>query len=59
MKKILIVSATNNSNFTLSKKLEKISSKLGADVKTISLESFSLPHKLKYVKINKYIYIYI
>ena len=43
MKKILIVSATNNSNFTLSKKLEKISSKLGADVKTISLESFSLP----------------
>tara|TARA_Y100001980_G_C14550206_1_gene332581 strand:- start:2628 stop:3137 length:510 start_codon:yes stop_codon:yes gene_type:complete len=43
MKKILIVSATKNSNFSLSKELETITTKLGANVKTISLESFSLP----------------
>ena len=43
MKKILIVSATKNSNFALSKKLEKISTKLGANARTISLENFLLP----------------
>ena len=43
MKKILIVSATLKSNFSLSKKLEDICIQSGAEVKTISLENFILP----------------
>ena len=43
MKKILVVSATLNSNFNLALDLEKKLIKLKANVKVISLEDFPLP----------------
>lgn len=43
MKKILVVSATLNSNFNLALDFEKKLIKLRADVKVISLEDFPLP----------------
>ncbi len=41
--KIIVISATSKSNLTLSKNLGEICKRLGADVKVISLENFSLP----------------
>ena len=43
MKKVLIISATLDSNYTLAKDLEKILIQLNIDVSTISLENFPLP----------------
>ena len=43
MKKILIVSATSNSNLVLATELSKLSNELGAEVEIISLEEFKLP----------------
>ena len=43
MEKILIVSATLKSNYSLAKELERLCIDLGAEVETISLENFALP----------------
>ena len=43
MKKVLIVSATLNSNYILSERLEKILKNINVDVTKISLENFPLP----------------